>query len=159
MSLDQAFPQPAADTKPGLESGHLACIAVVIIAKKVQQSVQCQNAELGLETVSRTARLAPSHAHRNHDISNVPSIFARERQHVRYMVFAPVPPVERANLRIRHENHCDGTPRARGSDRRKPSGQSGSARPSAGDNLDSQPRPAGSLRHQSVSRSKTPRTP
>jgi hypothetical protein len=136
MSLDQAFPQSAPDPEPRLDAGHSACVVLVIIAKKVQQAVQCQHAQFRLKPVSRVARLTPRHAQPNHDISDVTGIVIREGKHVRYTVFASVTPVERANSRISNEHHGHGAARSDGSQRRKPSGQSRRTDAPAGHHLD-----------------------
>ena len=112
MSLDQAFPQPGPNAKPRLDAGHPAGVVLVIIAKKVQQPVQCKHAQFRLKPMSRVARLSARHTQRNHDISNVTGIVVRERKHVRHTVFAPVTPVERTNSRIGDQHHGHGSARA-----------------------------------------------
>ena len=136
MSLDQACPQPAPNAEPRLDAGHPACVVLVIIAKKVQQPVQCEHAQFRLQPMTRVARLTPRHAQRNHDISDVTGIVVRERKHVRCTVFASVAPVERTNSRIGDEHHGHGSARAGGSHRREPLGQSGRTDAPAGDHLD-----------------------
>ena len=83
MSLDQAFSQPGPNAEPCLDAGHQADVTLVIIAKKVQQPVQCKHAQFRLKPMSRVARLTPRHTHCNHDISNVTGIVVRKRKHVR----------------------------------------------------------------------------
>ena len=136
MSLDQAFPQPAPNAEPRLDAGHPACVVLVIIAKKVQQPVQCKHAQFGLKPMTCGARLTPRHTQRNHDISDVTGIVARERKHIRCTVFASVTPVEATNSRIGDEHDGHGSARAGGSHRRQPSGQSRRTNATAGDHLD-----------------------
>ena len=136
MSLDQAFPQPGPNAEPRLDAGHPACVVVVIIAKKVQQPVQCKHAQFRLKPMTCVARQTPRPTQRNHDISDVTGNVVRERKHVRCMVFASVTPVEPTNSRIGDEHHGHGSARAGGSHRRQPSGQSGRTSAPAGDHLD-----------------------
>jgi hypothetical protein len=57
MSLDQTFPQAAPHAKSGLDARHPAGVQLVIIAKKVQQSVQRQHSKLCLQGMARVACL------------------------------------------------------------------------------------------------------
>ena len=59
MSLDQSLAQPAAPAEPRLDAGHAAPVALVIIAKKVQQPVQGQHPKLVLEGMTAVGRLPP----------------------------------------------------------------------------------------------------
>ena len=100
MSLDQAFPQSAAHVKPRLDAGHLAAVVLVIIAKKMQQSVQRQDAKFGLKPVSGVLCLTPRYPERNHDISKETRLLTWKRQHIRCAILASVTTVERANFGI-----------------------------------------------------------
>lgn len=136
MSLNQAFTEPAPNAEPRFDAGHPACVVLVIIAKKVQQPVQCKHAQFRLKPMSRVARLTPRHTQRNHDIADVTGIVVRERKHVRCTILVSVTPVERTNSRIGDEHHGHGSARSDGCDRRQPSGQSWRTNAPAGDHLD-----------------------
>jgi hypothetical protein len=69
LALDETFLQPARATQSPLEPTHLAGVALVIIAKEVQQTVQGEDPELRRQAVSGGLRLAPRNTKRNHDIS------------------------------------------------------------------------------------------
>ena len=94
MPFDQACTQAATGAQPGLQPGHLACIALVIIAKKVQQAMQRQDAQLGLQRMPRLAGLAARDAGGNHDIAKLVRLGRRKRQHVRRPIFATVAAVQ-----------------------------------------------------------------
>ena len=62
MSLDQSLGQPATPAEPRLDAGHAAPVALVIIAKKVQEPVQGQHPQLVLEGMAGLLRLTAGHA-------------------------------------------------------------------------------------------------
>jgi hypothetical protein len=95
MSLDQTFPQAAPHAKPGFDACHPAGVALVIIAKKMQQSVERQDSELRLQRVSGSTRLPARDTRGNHDIPEVARTVSRKRQHVRCTEFAPVTVIQR----------------------------------------------------------------
>ena len=68
-SLDQSFAQPALTPQPALGALHPSAVALVVVAKQVQQAMQREHFQLGLFAVARFARLTPGDAARNHDIS------------------------------------------------------------------------------------------
>jgi hypothetical protein len=70
--LDQTFAQATLPAQTTLNPGHPAVISLVIIAKKVQQAVQCQHAQLDLNRVSRPSRLTPCNSAGNHDFAEKP---------------------------------------------------------------------------------------
>ena len=68
-ALDQALAKACLAAQPAFDTSHAAVIALVIIAKKVQKTMQCQHAELRLERVPGIASLAACHAVGDHDIA------------------------------------------------------------------------------------------
>ena len=141
MSLDQAFIQSTSAAEPGLQARHTSVIALVIIAKKMQQSVERQHPQLGLERVSRLEGLPARDACRNHDISEVTGVLAGKRQDVRRMVFAPVTTIDRTNTGVGDNRDGNRTPRAGRGYQRQPATQSGRANARIIDHLDRQVRP------------------
>jgi hypothetical protein len=77
-SLDQPFTQAGLAAQPAFEPSHPAVIALVIIAKKVQKTMQSQDADLGSEGVPRLAGLSARHTRRNHHIAQIPRFFGRK---------------------------------------------------------------------------------
>jgi hypothetical protein len=55
--------------QPALEPTHRAVVALVIVAKQVQQAMQREYPELGPLAVARVARLPSRHAAGDHDVS------------------------------------------------------------------------------------------
>jgi hypothetical protein len=81
--LDQTFAQATLPTQTTLNPGHPAVISLVIIAKKVQESVQSQHPQLDLKGVPGAARLTRRNPARNDDFPKKTGLFRGERQHVR----------------------------------------------------------------------------
>jgi hypothetical protein len=109
VSLDQSFPQPAARAQSGFDTCHPAVIALVIIAKKVQQPVQRQNPKLRLDRVARLPGLPAGDAGRNYDIAEVAGILGGKRKDVRYTEFAPVTVIQRPDAGVRDDGDSDGS--------------------------------------------------
>ena len=96
LTLDETFPQAARAAQAPLEPTHLAGVAFVIIAKKVQQTVQGKNTKFGGETVSGRPGLAPATPSAITTSPNSPGSSAgNERTSVGG--FAPMPPIQFAN--------------------------------------------------------------
>jgi len=77
VSFDQSLAQPAAAAQPGFQAGHAAPVALVIIAKKVQQPVQGQHPKLVLEGMTGLFRLTARHTRRNHHVAEIGRFFRR----------------------------------------------------------------------------------
>ena len=75
----------------------------VIIAKKVQQAMQREHAELTLERVTGLDRLTGRNPRRDHDIAQHTGFLRREREHVGCAIFAAESPIEGADSRIGDE--------------------------------------------------------
>ena len=69
MPFDEAGVKPAAGAQPGLDPRHPAGVALVIIAKQVQQAVQRQYPKLRAERVPRLGGLLAGDPDTNHDIA------------------------------------------------------------------------------------------
>ncbi len=52
-----------------LESSHPSPVAFMIVAEKVQQSMQSQDSKLNSRAMAMLARLALGHTGRNHDLA------------------------------------------------------------------------------------------
>ena len=128
-AFDQPLAQPALAAQARLEAGHPAVIALVIIAKKVQQAVQRQHPKLGRRADARPA--APDGRATPAAITTSPSsprLLGRKRQHVGRLRPCAVSAVERADARV--GDHRDGHRAARAGrrDRCEPARQPGRTR-------------------------------
>ena len=90
---------PPRTAEPRLDAGHAARVALVIIAKKVQQPVQGQHAKLVLERMPGSRRLPAGHPGGNHHVAEMIRVAAGERQDIGCTEFATVSPVQRADTR------------------------------------------------------------
>jgi hypothetical protein len=61
--------EAALTAQPALEPTHRAVVALVIVAKQVQQAVQREYPQLGPLAVARFARLPSRHAAGDHDLT------------------------------------------------------------------------------------------
>jgi len=66
-----------------LEPPHLAVIPLVIIAKKVQQTVKGKHPKFRRQAVPGVCRLAARNSKRDHHIAQFPWLIRRKRQNVR----------------------------------------------------------------------------
>ena len=140
FTLDEAFPQPSGAPQTMLESSHLAGIALVIIAKKVQQSVEGQHANLGAKAVPRGRCLALRDALRNDDVAEEARLICWKRKDIGDRIRPPIDAVQVANAIVGHDGDRH---RATGSRRRhrlQPPAQSANPAASRDDNVDCQPR-------------------
>ena len=108
--LDQAFAQATLSTQTTLDPGHPAVISLVIIAKKMQQTVQRQHPQLNLKRMAGLPGLTPRHPARNHDFAQKTGLSGRERQHVCWGILVPVSGVELPDTRVGYECNDDRTP-------------------------------------------------
>ena len=69
--LDQPFTKPAAPAQAAFEPGHVAVIALVIIAEQMQQAMQCQHAQLGRRAYARPRVPGARQLPLNHDIAEI----------------------------------------------------------------------------------------
>ena len=67
-SLDEAFAQAALSPEALLGAVHLSAIALVVVAKQMQEAVQGQKPELGELRVVRVTRLTPRDTAGDHDL-------------------------------------------------------------------------------------------
>ncbi len=112
LAFDQTFAQAAPDSQSPLEASHRAVIALVIIAKEMQQAVQGQDAELRAEAVAGGSRLALRNTMRNHDIAELTRLIGRERQDVRRSILPPVSAIQLHARGGRDHRDRDRTPGA-----------------------------------------------
>jgi hypothetical protein len=108
--LDQTFAQATLPPQATLDPGHPAVISLVIIAKKMEQTVQRQHTQLDLNRVAGLSGLTPRDTARNHDFAKKTGLFGRERQHVCRGILVPVSSVELPDTRIGYECNDDRTP-------------------------------------------------
>src|SRR5689334_93839 len=94
LPFDQTLSKTARASQAPLEPPHLAVIPFVIIAKKVQQTVQGKHPKLCPQTVTCTTRLSPRNPKRDHHIAQHASFLGRERQHVRSRIFSTIASIE-----------------------------------------------------------------
>ena len=69
MPLDQALPKTSPAAQTCFDTSHPACVSLVIITKKMQQTVQSQHTKLGLQRMARLPSLPARDACRNHDVA------------------------------------------------------------------------------------------
>jgi hypothetical protein len=93
-ALDQPLGESALVAQSPLEASHPAVIALVIIAKKVQEAVQGQHAQLDGNRMTGLPGLTARNSSRNHDIAKFPGLSGGKRQHVGRSVLAEVSAVE-----------------------------------------------------------------
>jgi hypothetical protein len=67
--LDETCPQAAFPSQPLLEAGHLASVALVVVAEEMEQPVQRQHSQFGQLGVSRFARLPSGDPTRDYDLT------------------------------------------------------------------------------------------
>ena len=79
---------PPLTAQPALEPGHPAVIALVIIAEQVQQAVQRQHPQLGLQRMPGLPGLPARDARGNHDVAQFARLAGGKRQHVGRRVLA-----------------------------------------------------------------------
>ena len=82
----------------------------MIIAKKMQQTVQRQDPQLDLNRVAGEPGLTPRNTARNHDFAQKTGLSGRERQHVCCGILVPVSGVELPDTRVGYERNDDRTP-------------------------------------------------
>ena len=110
-----------------LEPSHLAAIPLVIIAKKVQQTVQGKHPKLGREAVPGKRGLAPRNSKRDHHIAKLPRFFRRKRQNIRRRILPSISPVEFTYARVGNDGNGDSPPCTRGRNGLKPAREPGRA--------------------------------
>ena len=108
--LDQTFAQATLPPQATLDPGHPAVISLVIIAKKMQQTVQRQHPQLDLNRVAGQPGLTPRNTARNHDFAQKTGLSGRERQHVCWGILVPVSGVELPDTRVGYQCNDDRTP-------------------------------------------------
>ena len=134
MPLDPTGRQPAAGAQAGLDAGHPPRIALVIIAKEVQQAVKSEDSKLGAQRVPRRLGLAAGNPDPDHDIAQPaplvgPAPPKRRRrdggkgQDVRGAIFPPELSVERANAPVGNKRDGNAPAGVCGSDACQPPGQ------------------------------------
>src|SRR5262245_41988206 len=69
--LDQPFTQATPPSQPALELQHAPVVALVVVAKQMQQAVKRQHAQLRQGGMAGGASLAPGHAARDHNVSKI----------------------------------------------------------------------------------------
>lgn len=129
MPLDQPGRQSAAGAQAGLDAGHPSGVALVIIAKEVQQAVKREDAKLGAKRVPRLLGLRAGHAEPDDDVAQASRLFGGKRQDVRRTILPPELFVERANALVWNESDCHAAPGLRWSDPREPPAQARSPHP------------------------------
>ena len=97
-ALAETRREAALPPQPALQLSHLACVGLVIVSQKVQQSMQGQDLQLDGETVAVPPGLPPGDATRYHYVSEVviatPALGSGERQDVGRIVLPAVLPVQ-----------------------------------------------------------------
>ena len=95
-------------TQPPLESFHLPVILLVIIAKQMQQAVEREDPQFGLERVSSLPGLSPCDTAGNHNVSKKVACYVRcwKRQDIRRRVFLSVLAIEGAYAHIGNDRHA-----------------------------------------------------
>ena len=81
--LDQTFAQATLPAQTTFDPGHPAVIPLVIIAKKVQQTVKPEYPQFGLDGVPGLAGLSPCNSARNHDFAEKTGLVPAKREHIR----------------------------------------------------------------------------
>jgi len=98
--LDQTFAQATLPAQTTFDPGHPAVVSLVIIAKKVQEAVEPEYAQLDLDGVTGPPRLSPRNSARNHDFAEKTGLADTEREHVRGSILGTVSGVQLADTRI-----------------------------------------------------------
>ena len=153
MPLDQAGRQSAAGAQTGLDAGHPPGIALVIIAKEVQQAMEREDSKLSAKRVPRLPRLRAGHADPDDDIAESAPLAGGKRENVGGTVFATELSVESADALIGDESDGHAAAGSCGGNGRQPACEARSAYTAARDDVDLQ------FTHWSASRPRTPRTP
>ena len=134
MPFDQPGRQPAANAQPGLDAGHPPGVALVIIAKEVQQAVESQDTHFSTQRMARLRRLRTGHADPDDDVAQPALLIGPappkrrrrgggKRQDVRRAILPPELFVERANALVGNESNRHASARRGGSDCGQPPGQ------------------------------------
>jgi hypothetical protein len=134
--LDQPFAQATLPPQTTLEAGHPAVISLVIIAKKMQQPMQSEDAQLDMQRMPGLARLTAGNSTGNHDFAEKPGLLSREGQHVSSNVFAAISAVELADAPVRHDCYGHHTPRPFRCCRLQPACETGCAKAALAHDLD-----------------------
>src|SRR5204863_6554558 len=98
--LDQSFPQSTGAPQPSFDAQHAAAILLVVVAEKMQQTVQREHAEFGEWRVPGRACLTPRQPASDDDVAQerlegqdrLPASLAlhrRKAENVRDRIFAP----------------------------------------------------------------------
>ena len=113
-AFDQPLDEPALEAQAPFQASHPAVIALVIIAKKVQQAMQRQHTKLDRQSMASLPGLTARNSSRNHDIAEFPGLPGRKRQHVGGSILTTVSLVECTHARVWNHCHGDGTSRPGG---------------------------------------------
>jgi hypothetical protein len=81
--FNQPLDEPALAAQPPFQASHPAVIVLVIIAKKVQQTMQRQHPQLNCQGVAGLPGLTARNSRSYHDIANVAGLAGGKREHVR----------------------------------------------------------------------------
>jgi hypothetical protein len=98
--------ETALASQAAFQPSHPAIIVFVIIAKKVQQTMEGQDPKLSLHRVPRLDRLPGCNPCRDHDIAESAGLARGKRQNVGCPIFPTKTAVERAYAGVR--DHGDG---------------------------------------------------
>ena len=109
--FNQPLDEPALEAQAAFQASHPAVIALVIIAKKVQQAMQGQHPQLDRERMAGLPRLTARNSCRNHDIAQFARLAGGKRQDVGRRVLAAISVVERTHARVRNHGHGHRTAR------------------------------------------------
>jgi hypothetical protein len=88
--LDQTFAQATLPAQATFDPGHPAVISLVIIAKKVQETVKPEYPQFDLDRVPGLAGLSPCNSARNHDFPEKTGLVRAKREHIRGGILATV---------------------------------------------------------------------
>ena len=80
--LDQPFAQAALAAQPALEPCHPAVVVLVIIAKQMQQSMQREHPQFGLQAVAGLPGLPAAQRRGDHDVAEIARLVGGKRQDV-----------------------------------------------------------------------------
>src|SRR5687768_11075474 len=125
LTLYQSFTQPALAAQPPLDSRHPALILLVIVAKQVEQTMQCKHTQLRLQRMPGIARLSAGHSGGDDHIPQLSRLAGWKRKYIGRAIFAAVSSIEGAHTRIGNDGDRHGPTRACRNDGLKPAPQPG----------------------------------
>ena len=117
LTLDEALAKAARVAQALFEPSHLAGIPLVIIAKKVQQTVEGKHPKFRREAMPGTSGLAARNSKRDHHIAQLTGLVSWKRQHIRRHIRPAVTTIENAYAPVGNDGDGHAPPCTRGRNR------------------------------------------